>query len=320
MSGYTRYLELGAYRSDAGCGFTTGSGVVTDSHCVATDVGLAVRYLGNIIGAVGTVNPGVSFTLANGGTAVVTLSGVTVELLEYQVRWVPHAPRRGKRWVGLCHADTLALINTDLGGALAWADPANTPNQTNLAAVLASAGFNVFAGDFGGPAQFGADPAPKRVYDAWQVAITRDGVASDGIVAVVTSMGGTTISQFAREYPGSLKAVYGLIAAFNAGDIYTNNRGGLAAAVGAPWGVTPPTALPAHADPMTDAATVYAGVPGVAAYGGQDTIITPAATAAWCAASGFTVKQIDNTLNHSDALVGMASIPDIAAFLIANGA
>lgn len=66
-------------RTDAGCGTTALSAVVTDSHCVAGDVGQAVSGAGIPGGTtVQSVVPGVSITLSAAATATATVA-VTIQ-------------------------------------------------------------------------------------------------------------------------------------------------------------------------------------------------------------------------------------------------
>lgn len=70
----------GVSRTDT-CGTTNGSGTVTDGSITSGDVGKAVIGAGIPAGAtVGTVTPGVSFTLAGGQTATATSVSVALTL------------------------------------------------------------------------------------------------------------------------------------------------------------------------------------------------------------------------------------------------
>jgi predicted alpha/beta hydrolase family esterase len=236
---------------------------------------------------------------------------------QMQVSFRPRTPRAGRRAVLLAHADDAASETT--GGCLQWNDPVNYPGSSALAAQLAGSGLTCVGGDCGGTETFGASPAAADSYASWQSMVSDEGAASDKVVIVATSMGFCTAYQVARAYPGKVAAIAGIVPAVNLTDIYRNNRAGVGRSIRDAWGVSVGKPLPTVADPSLNP-LVFAGVAVRLYYSTADKVIMPAMVTAFATLVGATTQVISTTLGHGDAAIGATPIPDLAQFLVANGA
>jgi len=234
-----------------------------------------------------------------------------------QVSFLPRTPRVGHRAVLLAHADDAATETT--GGCLQWNDPINYPGSSALAAQLAGSGLSCVGGDCGGTETFGASPAAADAYASWQSMVADHGAAPDKVVIVATSMGFCTAYQMARANPGKVAAIAGIVPAVSLTDIYRNNRAGLGPSVRAAWGMSVGQSLPTIADPSLNP-LVFAGIAVRLYYSTADQVNMPAMVTAFASLVGATTQVISTTLGHGDAAIGATPIPDLAQFLVANGA
>jgi pimeloyl-ACP methyl ester carboxylesterase len=233
-----------------------------------------------------------------------------------QVDFKPRNPRTGRRAVILAHADDASYESS---GSAQWIDPVNYPCSSAIAAQLASTGFICSAADFGGTQNFGADPCALDVYTTWQTLVANYGAASDKVVIIATSMGFCTAFQFARKYPGKVAAIAGVVPAVSLTDIYLNDRVGVRSAVAAAWNIAYPATLPTISDPTLNPG-VYSNIAVKLYYSTADTAVIPATVTTFAALTGATTEVISTTLPHGDSAIGATPFPDLAQFLVANGA
>lgn len=233
----------------------------------------------------------------------------TIDLNGHAVSFWSPRTYRGGYGVMLCHG---------AGAPFEFMGLANQPASVKIAAAVASAGIPCMAGPFGNDA-WGNDTAMGEMDEAVAEFPNHiPGLNTSRILVLGVSMGAGGAARYSILNPTIVAGVIGIIPAFNF--VYEwDNVPAVRASLGAAWGVTYPTPLPADADNLANAAAAV-DIPLLAAYSTADTTVPAAGVEAYADAVGGTKQIISTTLNHSDAAVAAMPINEIIQFLVANGA
>lgn len=240
---------------------------------------------------------------------------------EAETLFTPGEPRpAGKYGCILLHGS--GATNYMFSEAARWA-------SSELAAELALAGIPCLSIQMGGNT-YANDVAMDAIDDAITYLAAATGVPSTKVCLLGISMGGGTAVRYAEVNPAKVAAVVGLIPFANPQYVYENNIGGLQGAIGAAWGVTYPTPLPAGADLIGNASAIdAANIPVKFWYDDVDTLIRPIDVTNLAAACGGTATAVEvdpADLGHTEGTIkavidsGAGRSSEIINFLYANGA
>jgi pimeloyl-ACP methyl ester carboxylesterase len=186
--------------------------------------------------------------------------------------------------------------------------------------LFADLGRYVVACDLGASSTNWANSqATTCLTDAVAYAITASGYAGSKVHLLGASMGHALACRWAALNPTKVRSITGVIPAVGVQWCRDNNAT-LRAQIDAAHGVTYPAALPAGADPFTDAAQVatLAGIPWQGFAASDDTTAAPLANVrAWGAAVGGAVTSL-GALGHTDAAIGAVPMPQALRLLYDN--
>lgn len=225
--------------------------------------------------------------------------------------WVPRTPRTGQYGVILCHG-----YNTPYSY-----NQATFPHTAKIIGELARHGIPCVAGFFGGDT-WGNDTAMSRLTAAHTYLASASGASATKVHMLGMSMGHALALRYAALNPTKVASVTGIIPLVDINAMYAADYpAGSQASIGAAWGVTYPTPLPAGADLLAQAPTLQSNaIPYRAYYSSVDPYIQVADVQALAAAAGGTATEIDSTYGHTDAAMTQFNTIDYINFLVANGA
>jgi hypothetical protein len=222
------------------------------------------------------------------------------------------------------------------GATAAWqaaGDPVAKPGTYKLLEALADAGYVIGGSDMSSSAGPMGDPlsqARMANVDTWLKASTTSGglgaSASKARIWLGISQGATAILDYlgydhnAGSHTGHMTdcaAIVLILPLIHLDSAYQNDTGGLRAGIGTAWGVTYPTALPSHADPLTNLATVAATTPPVRIYYASDDSIEnstfPASDLTSLGSNGSVINL--GALGHTEAAIAAIDLPNLIAWL-----
>lgn len=210
------------------------------------------------------------------------------------------ATRSGVLW---CH-----------GGGGAGATAFHTPLNPNRALIHAVAEhFPILVvNDVGSAMGNSADQAD--IASALTFLHAQEGVSAGPVACIGVSQGNLAAMNYARNNPGTISCIAGIIPAVDLDDVRDNDRGGFRSVIDAAWGVTWPTALPVGANPMDYPPT---GTPWKAWYSDWDDIVVEATVLAMATTLGAEAVDVGD-MGHSEQTVGQVPPADVVAFLKAN--
>lgn len=181
----------------------------------------------------------------------------------------------------------------------------STPNRLRFVRAIAEE-FPMIRPDCGagtgvtGFNHFGNTNSQTRAGQAKTYLQSTVGAKSGKVLVVAVSMGNLLAINWAKNNPTLVSAILAVIPAWDIADIRDNDRGGYRDDIDDAWGVTYPAALPAGANPATDNAGAN-GIPYLAYYASDDTLVLPATVTAGAAAIGGTAVSVGATGHDDDA-------------------
>lgn len=185
---------------------------------------------------------------------------------------------------------------------------------------IAELGRRIFAADLGPSlSEWGSAASLARMTDLYNWAKTVTGYSGAKVHLLCSSMGNVTAAKWAAANPDKVFSITGLIPVTGVQWVRDNNAT-LRAQVDAIYGVTYPAALPAGADPFTDAAqvNVLKTIPFLGYSASDDTGAAPLAnTDAWATTVGGTSRSV-GALGHTDAAQGAPDYIDIVQFMASH--
>lgn len=210
----------------------------------------------------------------------------------------------GARGVVYCHQGGATALTPILS--------ANTGTHALIRAIAEV--FPVSSQDQGAVGPWGNTTAQTRIgqQKTWLQAAPVS-AATGKVILVGISQGATAMFNWAIDNPTLVAAMLGVLPVCDLTDIYENNRGGAQAGIGTAWGVTPPDALPAGADPAVDPSPLV-GIPCRLYYASDDTTVLPAKVTAFASAIGATATNL-GTLGHTEAAIAAVPRPDVVEWL-----
>lgn len=231
--------------------------------------------------------------------------------------WVPGNVRTGRYGVILLHGAS----TPDQFVGQGW------PAANKLAAALANAGIPCVSGYLGTNSTNTADPWSNdthmaRITSALAYLASATGASATKAHLFGVSMGGGAAFRYAATNPTKVASVVAVMPQSNISRNYTDdNPAGARAGIGTAWGVTYPTALPAGADLVAQAAAISAAhIPVRAYYSTVDTLALPADVRALANAAGGTHEAIDSTAGHANGSLAKFDVSAYLTFLKEHGA
>lgn len=175
------------------------------------------------------------------------------------------------------------------------------------------------SGDFGGQNTFGNDTVVARIKAVYDWLQTRPTVRQGQVLMVGTSMGNLSALNFARAWPGKVKAILSFFGLTDLVSTYENNVGGLAVTIGNAWGVVAPADLPSRAAPM-DNISELDGLSWLGFSGNLDALVSVATQQAFVDAvnAEFPGKALyinTGVTDHDDTTIDAVSYKTIKEFL-----
>ncbi len=186
-------------------------------------------------------------------------------------------------------------------GAGGYAQNAIDPTglQSSLYGGVVNDGSVLFAGDYGGPANWGASNAMVRMTAAYNYLQTQPNVKPGKVVLMGGSMGALCCLNWAAANPDKVACVVGIIPVINLNDIVVNNRGGYGAEASAAYGTWSESTYGATYNPKTMAGLgKYNGLPILLFYGTTDTLCIPAETQAFGSLVGLNATLVPVAGGH----------------------
>lgn len=242
----------------------------------------------------------------SGYTADTQVDRVVVS--EVDTIWRPRTPRVGKCGVILLHGQ---------GNPLGWIDPGAPKPGMILAGALAGAGIPCISAEMHGNS-WATDQSMTDMRNSWMALQTAyPDLRDDKVIVLGASMGGAFAVRWSQLYPDETAAVVGLIPAYDPKAVYNySNVGDFA--MEAAWGFSGIGNFPTGLDLASHAGDAV-GVPILTAYSSNDDAVPAQSIIDYHnAVGGDPINLISmGAIGHS---FNTTPIPDIARFLIINGA
>lgn len=244
--------------------------------------------------------------MSGGYTAVTSLDLVTTGQLG--TIWRPRSPRKGR--CGL-------ILLPGSGNPQGYIDSVGQKASMRLAAALAGVGIPTITSDFYYNS-WGNDNAMGAITAAWTVLKAQfPDMNTDKVCLLGGSMGGGAVARYSILHPENVAAVVGIIPAFDYRYEF-ENIAGIDAPFRAAWGMGGGDPFPTAADNAANY-TAAVGVPLLAGYASDDTIVPSGPVIAYTESVGGTAINL-GALGHTDAAIGAMPLDTVAQFLAANGA
>lgn len=210
-------------------------------------------------------------------------------------------------------------------------DGASQKGITRIFGTLAHAGFVVMSADWGGPQTYGNDAELAAMEAGWNWLKASGLCATDKVILSGASMGMLSISRFAAEHPSESAAIASWIPAIDVENLRITNALSLRNFINTAWGLsadstsisTSPAAstVPTRGRPLDRLAEVQ-HIPTKLWHSSGDTATLSSAVTAYAAGRpGVQAHLVSTTLQHSDAAIMAASVPDAVSFMesVAHG-
>lgn len=195
------------------------------------------------------------------------------------------------------------------------------PAFSNLLSPVATVGYPVLSGDWGGVSAWANDTAISRVSTGRTYSQASLGAKSGKIVVTGASMGGLTALAWAAANPTLVSCAVLFLPVINVSDVVAYNRGGLAATVNAAYsgGWSEATYGATH-NPITMAAAgKYSGLPILLFYGTTDAICLPAQAQSFATTVGANVTLVSVTGGHEMTTYAAMNSSTVLSFIESNG-